>query len=127
MFVHRRSSVKFPTTGQMGPLVGSIDEGTSSARFILFKAGTTQVVAQHQEELKQIFPKEGWVEQSPIEILEAVNKCIDKTLRKLEELGGSAEDIKAIGITNQRESTIVWDKNTGNTFCSAITIQRQLL
>lgn len=97
----------------LGPLVGSIDEGTSSARFMLFKADTSEVVASHQEPLTLKCPQEGWVEQDPMEILEVVKKCIQCTIKKLEELGGNVNDIVAVGITNQRESTIVWDKVTG--------------
>lgn len=96
-----------------GPLVGSIDEGTSSARFMLFKAGTSTVVVSHQEPLALKCPQEGWVEQDPMEILDVVQRCIMHTIKKLEKLGGSVDDIVAIGITNQRESTIVWDKITG--------------
>lgn len=96
-----------------GPLVGSIDEGTSSARFMLFKAGTTTVVASHQEPLSLKCPQEGWVEQDPLEILSVVQTCIKCTIEKLEALGGTTDDIVAVGITNQRESTIVWDKTTG--------------
>ncbi|XP_060520451.1 glycerol kinase isoform X2 [Cylas formicarius] len=97
----------------MGALVGAIDEGTSSARFILFKAGTTEIVASYQQSLSQIYPQEGWVEQDPIEILDVVNTCIEHTIDKLISLGGSVSDIAAIGVTNQRESTIVWEKSTG--------------
>lgn len=97
----------------IGPLIGSIDEGTSSARFMLFKAGTTKVVASHQEILTLKCPQEGWVEQDPKEILKVVYTCIKCTIEKLEALGGSADDITAVGITNQRESTVVWDKLTG--------------
>lgn len=97
----------------MGPLIGSIDEGTSSARFILFRAGTSNVVVSHQEELSKKFPQEGWVEQDPMVILSVVQTCIERTINKLIEIGGSPSDIVAIGITNQRESTIVWDKLTG--------------
>lgn len=96
-----------------GPLVGAIDEGTSSARFILFRANTYDVVASHQMSISQIYPQEGWVEQDPFEILNAVTTCIDKTIEKLLEGGGRVEDIVAVGVTNQRESTIVWDKETG--------------
>lgn len=100
-----------PGTSQ--PLIGAIDEGTSSARFILFRANSTDVVASHQQEIKQKFPREGWVEQDPMEILEAVRNCIENTVKKLIDIGGSPSDIVAIGVTNQRESTIVWDKETG--------------
>ncbi|KAK5640490.1 hypothetical protein RI129_011301 [Pyrocoelia pectoralis] len=94
-------------------LIGALDEGTSSARFILFKSGTAEIVASHQQELPQIRPQEGWVEQDPMEILQVVRICIDETVKKLQAAGGSVGDIVAIGVTNQRESTIVWDKTTG--------------
>lgn len=97
----------------MTPLVGAIDEGTSSARFIVFKAGTAEVVASDQQELSQIYPQEGWVEQDPKEILRVVRKCIENTIDKLVALGGSVNDIVSVGITNQRESTVLWDKRTG--------------
>lgn len=77
------------TTKPFGDLVGSIDEGTSSARFVLFKAGTAEIVCFHQIELQQITPVEGWVEQDPTNILDVVNECIEKTIEKLTELGGS--------------------------------------
>lgn len=74
--------------GIFGPLVGAIDEGTSSARFIIFKANSSEVVAYHQKELKQHFPQEGWVEQDPMDILEVVKTCIEKAVEKLVSLGG---------------------------------------
>lgn len=102
-------------------LIGAIDEGTSSARFIIFKAQTSEIVASHQEELKRIYPKEGWVEQDPIVILNTVNKCIDLAVNKLIESGlGDVNDIKCVGITNQRESTIVWDKCNGEPLHNSI-------
>lgn len=104
----------------MGPLVGAIDEGTSSARFILFEAGTTNVVASHQQELSQIYPQEGWVEQDPMEILKVVRTCVESAIDKLIASGGSVNDIVAIGVTNQRESTIVWDKTTGEPLYNSI-------
>lgn len=75
--------------GKFGPLVGAIDEGTSSARFIIFKANSAEVVAIHQKELEQQFPQEGWVEQDPYAILEVVTICINSAVEKLVELGGS--------------------------------------
>ncbi|XP_072376457.1 glycerol kinase 3 [Diabrotica undecimpunctata] len=104
----------------MGPLVGAIDEGTSSARFLLFKAGTPEVVASHQIELSQIYPQEGWVEQDPLEILSVVETCIEKTIDKLITLGGSVDDIVSVGITNQRESTVLWDRQTGEPLYNSI-------
>lgn len=71
-----------------GDLVGSIDEGTTSARFILFKAGTTEIVCFHQIPIKNTTPNEGWVEQNPNDILSAVEECIEKAIEKLIALGG---------------------------------------
>ncbi|KAL1517675.1 hypothetical protein ABEB36_001410 [Hypothenemus hampei] len=103
-----------------GPLIGAIDEGTSSARFILFRAGTAEVVTSHQHSLSQICPQEGWVEQDPMEILSVVNMCIEKTIEKLIAIGGNVSDIAAIGVTNQRESTVVWEKSTGKPLYNSI-------
>lgn len=73
---------------RFGDLIGSIDEGTSSARFLLFKAGTAEIVCFHQHELVHSTPHEGWVEQDPMKILRLVNECIEKTVEKLIALGG---------------------------------------
>ncbi|CAH2104014.1 unnamed protein product [Euphydryas editha] len=106
--------------GKFGPLVGAIDEGTSSARFIIFKANSCEVVAVHQKELEQYFPQEGWVEQDPNAILEVVITCITKAVEQLVALGGNPKDIIAVGVTNQRETTIVWDRYTGKPLHNAI-------
>ncbi|KAL2733704.1 glycerol kinase [Vespula squamosa] len=103
-----------------GPLIGAIDEGTSSARFLVFDVLQRKVVASHQIEIKQKYPQEGWVEQDPKEILQAVIQCIKKTVEKLADLNISPSDIKAIGITNQRETTLLWDKETGEPLHNAI-------
>ncbi|CAH1954913.1 unnamed protein product [Acanthoscelides obtectus] len=107
----------------MGPLVGAIDEGTSSARFALFKAGTAEIVVSHQQELAKIYPREGWVEQDPVEILNVVRKCIERAIDKLVAQGGNVNDIAAVGITNQRESTVLWDKTTGKPLYNSIVWQ----
>lgn len=75
---------------KFGDLVGSIDEGTSSARFVLFKAGTAEILCYHQLELSHVTPNEGWVEQDPMKILRIVTECIEKTVEKLIALGGKA-------------------------------------
>ncbi|XP_066587190.1 glycerol kinase 3-like [Prorops nasuta] len=101
-------------------LIGAIDEGTSSARFLVFDVLHRKVIASHQIEIKQKYPHEGWVEQDPKEILTAVVECIRETIEKLKDLGKSVSDIKAVGITNQRETTLVWDKQTGEPLHNAI-------
>lgn len=70
--------------------------------------------------MTNIFPREGWFEQDPLEIIEAVRECIEKSVEKLIELGGSPSDIKAVGITNQRESTVVWDGESGEPLYNCI-------
>lgn len=86
------------STKPFGNLVGSIDEGTTSARFILFKAETTEIVCYHQIPIQSITPNEGWVEQNASDILRAVEECIEKTIEKLIDLGGdpSVSDIDRI-------------------------------
>lgn len=73
-----------------------------------------------QKSVTNIFPREGWYEQDPNEILAVVNECIEKCVAKLIDLGGAPSDIVAIGITNQRETTIVWDEETGEPLYNAI-------
>ncbi|XP_015266106.1 PREDICTED: glycerol kinase [Gekko japonicus] len=106
--------------GTMGPLVGSIDQGTSSSRFLIFNANTAELLSYHQVELKQKFPKEGWVEQDAKEILQSVYDCVEKTCEKLKQLNIDIGNIKAIGVTNQRETTVIWDKTTGEPLYNAI-------
>jgi len=101
-------------------LVGAIDQGTSSSRFLLFSSESGKVVASHQVETTSIHPHEGWCQQDPKEILSSVQLCIKKTIEKCVEKNINVSDIKAIGITNQRESTIVWDKLDGEPLYPAI-------
>nr|XP_041574468.1 glycerol kinase isoform X2 [Taeniopygia guttata] len=104
----------------LGPLVGAIDQGTSSTRFLVFNAETAELLSHHQVELKQEFPREGWVEQDPMEILNSVYECVEKTCEKMNELNINIANIRAIGVTNQRETTVVWDKTTGEPLYNAI-------
>ena len=89
--------------------IGAIDQGTTSSRFIVFdRAGNT--IAQAQREHRQIFPQPGWVEHDPIEIRDNVLAVIDEALRSADL---KPSDLAAIGITNQRETTVLWDGKTG--------------
>lgn len=106
--------------GKFGPIVGAIDEGTSSARFLAFAASTSEVLTFHQIEIPQQCPQEGWVEQDPMDILQAVRECIIKTTDNLRKLDIDPGDIVAVGITNQRETTILWDRTTGKPLYNAI-------
>jgi len=99
--------------------VAAVDQGTTSTRFIVFDhAG--QVVSLHQLEHQQIYPQPGWVEHDPTEIWERTRQVIRAALAKN---GIDPRDIAAIGVTNQRETTIVWDKKTGRPYYNAIVWQ----
>jgi len=100
-------------------LVGSLDQGTTSTRFILFDEHARSVAA-HQMEHRQFYPRDGWVEHDPLEIIDNAVECIDGAVAKLAGLGYSAADVVSIGITNQRETTVVWDKHTGQPLHNAV-------
>ncbi|KAJ3591885.1 hypothetical protein NHX12_007016 [Muraenolepis orangiensis] len=102
------------------PLVAAVDQGTSSTRFLVFNAKTAEVVSQHQVEITQFFPKEGWVEEDPKEIMRSVYECIERVCEKLTQLNIDLSNIKAVGVTNQRETTLVWDKVTGEPLYNAL-------
>ncbi|TDG53397.1 hypothetical protein AWZ03_000212 [Drosophila navojoa] len=74
-----------------GPFIGAIDEGTTSARFMIFRAGTDDIVCYHQIEVPSIFVKEGWCEQDPRVITNTVNECIEGACKKLVALGGNVK------------------------------------
>eukprot|EP00039_Didymoeca_costata_P000938 m.48196 g.48196 ORF g.48196 m.48196 type:complete len:522 (+) comp10556_c0_seq3:122-1687(+) len=107
------------TVTRAGRLVGSIDQGTSSTRFILFNE-KAQKVASYQKEHAQIYPKEGWCEHDPMEIIQNTRECVNNAFQEAKGLGYKVDDIAGIGITNQRETTIVWDKYTGKPLHNAI-------
>ena len=103
----------------MKKYVLALDEGTTSARAILFdKDGTPLSVSQH--EFTQIYPNEGYVEHDPLELYSAQYSALTEAIAKI---GAEPQEIAAVGITNQRETTIVWDKNTGKPIYNAIVWQ----
>ena len=103
----------------MAQYILALDQGTTSSRSILFdKSGS--IIAVAQREFTQIFPKPGWVEHNPEEIWESQLATAKEVLAKTNV---SPKDIAAIGITNQRETTIVWDRNTGEAIYNAIVWQ----
>ncbi|KAF3695175.1 Glycerol kinase [Channa argus] len=104
----------------MESLVAAIDQGTSSTRFLVFNAKTAELISHHQVEINQSFPKEGWVEEDPREIMQSVYECMERTCEKLCQLNIDIFGIKALGVTNQRETTLVWDKETGEPLYNAI-------
>ncbi|XP_034948952.1 glycerol kinase-like isoform X1 [Chelonus insularis] len=112
--------IKHESMNRYGPLVGAIDEGTSNVRFMVFAADTAEVLTYHQTSISLQYPKEGWVEQDPVEIISAVRECLSQTVINLEQLRIDPSDIVAVGIANQRETTVVWDSITGEPLYNAI-------
>lgn len=99
--------------------IGSLDQGTSSTRFIVFD-DSGKIVGQHQLEHTQILPQAGWVEHDAAEIWQRTQDVISGAL-KAARISGS--DLAAIGITNQRETTVIWDRSTGAPLSNAIVWQ----
>ena len=103
----------------MPSYIGAIDQGTTSTRFIVFdKSG--RIVSVAQKEHQQIYPRPGWVEHDPEEIWRRTREVIAEAMQR-RDLRPS--DLAAIGITNQRETTVVWDRRTGKPVCNAIVWQ----
>ena len=103
----------------MAGYVGAIDQGTTSSRFIVFDR-SGRIVSTAQKEHEQIYPEPGWVEHDPAEIWRRTESVIGEAM---EARGLRPEDLAAIGITNQRETTVVWHKKSGKAICNAIVWQ----
>jgi glycerol kinase len=103
----------------MSTYLGAIDQGTTSTRFIIFDA-TGRIVSVSQKEHEQIYPKPGWVEHDPEEIWRRVHEVMTEAM---EQRGIRPKDVAAIGITNQRETAIVWNRKTGVAVHNAIVWQ----
>jgi glycerol kinase len=103
----------------MTDFIGAVDQGTTSTRFMIFDHDGREV-GRHQLEHEQILPRAGWVEHNPLEIWERTQTVIGTALTST---GLHARDLAAIGVTNQRETTIVWDARTGRPLHNAIVWQ----
>ncbi|KAK9489208.1 hypothetical protein V1508DRAFT_465117 [Lipomyces doorenjongii] len=99
--------------------IGALDAGTTSIRFIIFD-DMGRPCAVRQTEFEQQYPHAGWHEQNPYEIIKCANDCIDGAISEFAASGHDVSDIKAVGITNQRETTVVWDSETGKPLYNAI-------
>lgn len=119
-YIPPRSSCYFINLGDfMKKYILALDEGTTSARAILFdKNGHAVSTAQH--EFTQIYPLGGYVEHNPLEIYSAQYSSLVEAITKV---GATADEIAAIGVTNQRETVVIWDKNTGEPIYNAIVWQ----
>ena len=94
----------------------ALDQGTTSSRAILFD-DRQQMVCSRQREFEQIYPRQGWVEHDPMEIWSSQYGVMNEVVA---QSGVDPRDIAGIGITNQRETTILWDRTTGRPVCNAI-------
>ncbi len=103
----------------MAKYAAAVDQGTTSTRFMIFNH-SGEVVAVNQLEHEQIYPQAGWVEHDPMEIWARTQDVIKGAMK---QAGAKASDLVAIGVTNQRETSVVWDKNTGKPYYNAIVWQ----
>jgi glycerol kinase len=103
----------------MAEFVGAVDQGTTSTRFMIFDHGGNEV-GRHQLEHEQILPQAGWVEHDPTEIWERTSTVLQQGLNRA---GITAADLVSLGITNQRETAVVWDRRTGRPLYNAIVWQ----
>ncbi|MEU9830958.1 glycerol kinase GlpK [Streptosporangium sp. NPDC048047] len=103
----------------MPDFVGAVDQGTTSTRFMIFDHGGNEI-ARHQLEHEQILPRAGWVEHDPVEIWERTRSVVQTALNRANL---SASDLAALGITNQRETAVVWNRRTGRPYHNAIVWQ----
>ena len=103
----------------MADYIGAIDQGTTSTRFVVFdRAG--RIVSSAQQEHEQIYPRPGWVEHDPEEIWRRTQDVIALALA---QKGLRAADLAGVGIANQRETTVVWDRKTGVPVANAIVFE----
>ncbi|MDI1260946.1 glycerol kinase GlpK [Aquabacterium sp.] len=103
-------------------LILALDQGTSSSRSIVFDEHG-QILAQAQREIRQIYPRPGWVEHDPIELWTSQRDTALIALQQAQSLGHALSDVRAIGITNQRETTVLWRRDTGEPIAHAIVWQ----
>ncbi|MEU8377937.1 glycerol kinase GlpK [Streptosporangium sp. NPDC048865] len=103
----------------MPDFVGAIDQGTTSTRFMIFDHGGNEI-GRHQLEHEQILPQAGWVEHNPTEIWERTRAVIETAMNRA---GLAASDLAALGVTNQRETAVVWNRRTGRPYHNAIVWQ----
>lgn len=104
---------------EFAEFIAAIDQGTTSTRCMIFDHQGAEV-ARHQLEHEQILPRAGWVEHDPIEIWERTSSVLTSVLNRANL---SAENLAALGITNQRETTLVWNRKTGRPYYNAIVWQ----
>ncbi|OTB09578.1 hypothetical protein M426DRAFT_70782 [Hypoxylon sp. CI-4A] len=107
------------TTAEQEWFIGSIDQGTTSSRFLIFNRHMDPV-ASHQIEFENYYPESGWHEHDALELLDSVEQCIERAMEQFTFKGYSKSQVRAVGITTQRETTVCWDKQTGEPLCKAV-------
>jgi glycerol kinase len=101
-------------------LIGVIDAGTNKIRFVIYKTPNFEELCSHEVRITQISDKQGYLEHDPKEIIRAVRESAKVALHLLPNHGYSTQNIACIGITNQRETVVMWDKTTGEPLHNAI-------
>ncbi|TGZ71283.1 hypothetical protein CRM22_002735 [Opisthorchis felineus] len=104
----------------MERLIVSIDQGTSSSRVLVFSTVTGEVVASHQVPVTPTYPSSGWIELDANQLYDTTLSCLNECTKQLNDKKRSVDDVAGIGLTNQRETTIVWDRSTGKPLAPAI-------
>lgn len=111
----------------MSRLIGVIDAGTNKIRFVIYKTPNFEELCSHEVRIKQISKKEGWLEHDPKEIIDAIRECAKVAIHLLPNHGFSKSNVSCIGITNQRETVLMWNKDTGEPLHNAIGKSHDLL
>ncbi|XP_055693793.1 glycerol kinase [Lutzomyia longipalpis] len=106
--------------GRFGPLLGTIYVGNTLSKFLIYAARNAEILTCHEVALKQISPKPGWIEYDPVDVWKSVIECIEVAIRNLVLLDINPQDIIAVGLTNQRETVVVWSVDTGEVLHNAI-------
>ncbi|XP_055386828.1 glycerol kinase isoform X2 [Condylostylus longicornis] len=109
------------SAGNQTDLIGVINAGTNHVSFSVYTTPDFKELISDKVELKVLIPQDGWFEINPIDIIEAIHTCTEKVCKRLTDLDRHVSEIVTIGITNQRETTIVWDKITGQPLHNAIS------
>src|SRR5688500_11858083 len=115
----RRTGGRRTAVSMLGGHIVAIDQGTTSTRAMVFDR-SRRPVARARRELRQVYPRQGWVEHDPEEIWQATVETVKAAMA---EAGLSAAGVAAIGITNQRETTVLWDRSDGRALHNAIVWQ----
>ncbi|XP_058812458.1 glycerol kinase-like [Topomyia yanbarensis] len=108
------------TRSKFGPLIGVLHVGQSSSKFLVYAAKNAEVLTCHEEQLETHSPRSGWVELDPLQIWQSASDCVERAVQNLLLLDIDPRDIVAVGICNQRETSVLWGRGDGQPLCNAI-------